>query len=142
MKGASRPLFALVNYKMSEQPSLLAVVEFLAHNRLRTVYEAAGYRVQTEFTVRKAIAWLRKNRPAVVTADFYYQPDFRDRLSNLESLLATVQAMPEVKVLVYYDPAHQAALDKVAQRFRIDAALPVPVRDEALSQLLVGWLGR
>jgi len=122
-----------------EQPLLLSVVEFLAHNRLRAVYEAAGYRVQSEFAVRKAIAWLRKNKPRVVAADFYHQPDFRDRVSNLESLLATVQSMPEVRVLVYYDPAHQASLDKVAQRFRIDAALPVPVQDEALRELLAGW---
>lgn len=126
---------------MTEQPALLAVVEFLAHNRLRAAYEAAGYRVQTEFAVRKAITWLRKNKPVVVAADFYFQPDFRDRLSNLESLLATVQSMPGVKVVVYYDPAHQSALDKVAQRFRIDAALPVPVQDEALRGLLAGWRG-
>jgi hypothetical protein len=124
---------------MAHPPELLAVVEFLAHNRLRTLYEAAGYRVQSEFAVRKAIAWLRKNRPAVVAADFYYQPDFRDRVSNLESLLATVQPMVEVKVVVYYDPAHQAALDKVAQRFRIDAALPVPVNDASLTDLLTHW---
>lgn len=96
-----------------------------------------GYQVHSEFTVRKAIAWLRKNRPDMVVADFYFQPDFRDRLSNLESLLAAVQSMPEVKVLVYYDPAHQAALDKVRQRFRIDAALPVPVQDNVLKALLV-----
>lgn len=124
---------------MSDQPKLLAVVEFLAHNRLRAVYEAAGYTVQNEFAVRKAITWLRKNKPVVVAADFYYQPDFRDRVSNLESLLATVQSMPGVKVVVFYDPAHQAALDKVAQRFRIDAALPTPVQDGALSELLAGW---
>ena len=122
-----------------EQPQLLAVVEFLANNRLRSVYEAAGYRVQSEFMVRKAIAWLRKNRPAVVAADFYFQPDFRDRVSNLESLLATLHGMPAVKVVVFYDPAHQAALDKVAQRFRIDAALPVPVQDAELTTLLTGW---
>ena len=70
--------------------------------------------------MRKAITWLRKNRPAVVVADFYFQPDFRDRVSNLESLLATVQSMPAVKTLVLYDPAHQAALDKV----RATAGLP------------------
>ncbi len=124
---------------MREQPQLLAVVEFLAHNRLRTLYEAAGYAVQNEFAVRKAITWLRKNSPAVVAADFYYQPDFRDRVSNLESLLASEQSMPGVKVVVFYDPLHQAALDKVAQRFRIDAALPTPVQDGALSELLAGW---
>lgn len=124
---------------MDPHPQLLAVVEFLAHNRLRALYEAAGYQVHSEFAVRKAITWLRKHRPAVVAADFYYQPDFRDRVSNLESLLATVQSMPGIKVVVYYDPAHQSALDKVAQRFRIDAALPVPVQDDALKALLAGW---
>ncbi len=133
-KGAARPL--LFGANMTEQPSLLAVVEFLAHNRLRAVYESLGFHVQNEFAVRKAIAWLRKNRPEVVVADFYFQPDFRDRVSNLESLLATLQSMPEVKIVVLYDPAHQSALDKVKQRFRIDAALPVPVQDEVLRQAI------
>ncbi|NTV96145.1 MAG: hypothetical protein HGA75_12135 [Thiobacillus sp.] len=123
-----------------EKPQMLAVVEFLAHNRLKAVYEAVGYAVQSEFMVRKAITWLRKNKPRVVAADFYYQPDFRDRVSNLESLLATLQGMPEVKVVVYYDPIHQDALDKVGQRFRIDAALPVPVSDDRLRELLAGWV--
>lgn len=122
-----------------EKPKLLAVVEFLAHNRLKAVYEAAGYAVQSEFTVRKAITWLRKNKPRVAAADFYYQPDFRDRVSNLESLLATLQAAPETRVVVFYDPIHQAALDKVAARFRIDAALPVPIQDAALRELLDAW---
>lgn len=119
-----------------EKPQLLAVVEFLVHNRLKAVYEAAGFNVHSEFAVRKAIAWLRKNKPVWVVADFYFQPDFRDRVSNLESLLATLQPMPEVKTLVFYDPAHQAALDKVRQRFRIDYALAMPVQDEALRQIL------
>lgn len=134
-QGGRAPPFLLVE-KMTAQPTLLAVVEFLAHNRLRAVYEALGFRVQSEFAVRKAISWLRKNRPKVVVADFYFQPDFRDRVSNLESLLATLQAMPEVKIVVLYDPAHQVALNKVKQRFRIDAALPVPVQDEALRQAI------
>jgi predicted RNase H-like nuclease (RuvC/YqgF family) len=124
---------------MSEKPKLLAVVEFLAHNRLRALYEGAGYAVHNEFAVRKAITWLRKNKPAVVAADFYFQPDFRDRVSNLESLLATVQSMPGVKVVVFYDPIHQAALDKVAKRFRINAALSTPVQDNALSEVLAAW---
>jgi hypothetical protein len=121
---------------MTDQPSLLAVVEFLAHNRLRTLYETTGFQVHSEFAVRKAISWLRKHRPTVVVADFYFQPDFRDRVSNLESLLATLQSMPEVRTVVLYDPAHQAALDKVRQRFRIDFALPMPIQDDTLKEAL------
>lgn len=124
---------------MTDTPTLLSVVEFLAHNRLRALYEHEGFHVHSEYRVRKAIAWLRKHRPLVIAADFYYQPDFRDRVSNVESLLASAQAMPDVMILVYYDPAHQEALDKVCQRFRIDAALTVPVREDALQQVLRQW---
>lgn len=122
------------------QPSLLAVAEFLGHGNLKTVYDAVGYQTHVEFTVRRAIAWLRKNRPAVVVADFYFQPDFRDRVSNLESLLATVQSMADTRVLVYYDPTHQAALDKVGLRFHIDAALPLPLKEADVTATLGGWL--
>jgi hypothetical protein len=120
-------------------PSLLAVVEFLAHNRLRELYAELGYQAHGEFSVRRALAWLRKNRPAVVVADFYFQPDFRDRISNLESLLAALQGRPGVKVLVFHDPDHLAALDKLRQRFRIDAALPTPVAEAELRALLTDW---
>lgn len=118
---------------------LLAVVEFLAHTGLKGVYEALGYTVTSELTVRKAIAAVRRHKPDVVAADFFYQPDFRDRVSNLESLLATLQGGAPVKILVYYDAAHQHALDKVRQRFRIDAALTLPVKQAEVEAILRDW---
>lgn len=121
------------------QTRLLAVVEFLAHTGLKPLYERLGFSVTTEFTVRKAIAAIRKQKPDIVVADFFYQPDFRDRVSNLESLLAALHGGPEVKVLVYYDAAHQHALDKVRQRFRIDAALTLPVKEVEIEALLRSW---
>ncbi len=127
---------------MTDQPpkTLLAVVEFLAHTGLKPVYERLGFRVLSEFSVRKASALVRRERPQVIVADFYYQPDFRDRVSNLESLLATAQSLSDVKTLVFYDPQHQEALDKVRQRFRIDAALAIPVSEQALEAVLRAWL--
>lgn len=122
------------------RPLLLAIAEFLGHGNLKTLYESAGYQAHVEFGVRKAIAWLRRNTPAVVVADFYFQPDFRDRVSNLESLLATVQPRAGVRVLVYHDPAHQEALAKVRQRFHIDAALPMPLDPLRISEVLRSWL--
>lgn len=119
--------------------TLLAVAEFLGHGNYKSLYESAGYQVHVEFSVRKAISWLRKNRPDVVVADFYFQPDFRDRVSNLESLLATVQPMADTRVLVYHDPKHLEALDKVRQRFRIDAALPLPLKEVDITAILAGW---
>ena len=119
--------------------SLLSVIELLGYPNLRPLYERLGYRVQSEFAVRRAISALRREKPDVLVADFYFQPDFRDRVSNLESLLASVQSSASVKVLVLYEAAHQHALDRLLQRFRIDAALTLPVDESRLEALLAEW---
>jgi hypothetical protein len=113
-------------------PTLLYVIELLGQPNLRPVMERAGYRVVTEFVMRKAIQTLRKEKPAVIVADFFFQPDFRDRVSNVESLLAAAQSLKEVKIVLLYDPVHAHALERLRPRFRIDAALTLPVREDAL----------
>lgn len=126
---------------MNDTPSrsLLSVIELLGYPNLRPLYERLGYQVQTEFAVRRAITSLRREKPRVIVADFYFQPDFRDRVSNLESLLASVQSNKELKILVLYEAAHQHALDRLLQRFRIDAALTLPVDEARLETILAGW---
>jgi len=124
----------------SPSKKLLAVVEFLEHAKLSSRYQQLGYSVSTECQVRKAIAALRKAQPDVIVADFYSQPDFRDRVSNLESLLAAAQAMPQTKILVLYEPPNQSALDRVRSRLRIDAALTMPVKEAELLAVLQDWL--
>lgn len=126
---------------MSSTPKkLLVVTEFLAHAKLPKLYQQFGFDVTNEWQVRKAISLLRKIKPDVVVADFYHQADFRDRLSNLESLLATAQPMAETKILVLYEPENQAVLDKVRARMRIDAVLVMPVKEEELQSILKVWL--
>lgn len=124
---------------MPQAPVLLNLIELLGYPNLRPVYERLGYRVLTEFSVRKAIGLMRKEKPVVIVADFYFQPDFRDRVSNLESLLAAAQALRDVRVVVLYEARHEHALERVRQRFRIDAALTLPVREGELEALLGGW---
>jgi CheY-like chemotaxis protein len=124
---------------MTSPPTLLSVIELLGYPNLHATYEHLDYRVLTEFSVRKAISLMRKERPAVIVADFYFQPDFRDRVSNLESLLASAQSHKDVKVLVLYESAHEHALERLRVRFRIDAALTLPVKESELLALLTAW---
>ena len=125
---------------MSSPPSLLMVNAFIGTAGYKKLYQELGYTVVTEWSERKAISLLRKNPPTVIVADFYHQTDFRDRLSNLESLLAAAQRVDATRILVFYEPAHQDALDKVRQRLRIDAALPLPVDEAVLRTTLAPWL--
>lgn len=125
---------------MSVSPTLLMVNAFIGTAGYKKLYQELGYAVVTEWSERRAISLLRKAPPAVIVADFYHQTDFRDRLSNLESLLAAAQAAPQTRILVFYETAHRAVLDTVRARLRIDAAQPLPVDETALRTLLTGWL--
>ena len=125
---------------MSTRPRLLIVNAFIGTAGYKTLYQELGYAVVTEWSERKAISLVRRTPPAVIVADFYHQTDFRDRLSNLESLLAAVQSAPSTRILVFYEAAHQAILDQVSARLRIDAALTLPVQEEQLRATLLAWL--
>lgn len=125
---------------MSSPPNLLMVNAFIGTAGYKKLYQEIGYTVTTEWSERKAISLVRKAAPAVIVADFYHQSDFRDRLSNLESLLAAAQREPNSRILVFYETAHQAVLDKVRARLRIDAAFALPVEEERLRDTLRAWL--
>ena len=120
--------------------TLLMVNAFIGTAGYKKLYQELGYTVTAEWSERKAISLVRKSPPAVIVADFYHQSDFRDRLSNLESLLAAVQGAPNTRVLVFYEPAHQAVLDTVSARLRIDAAFSLPVQEDKLRATLQAWL--
>ena len=119
---------------------LLTVIEFIEHAQYPAIYQSLGFDVTVEWQVRKAVSLIRKIKPDVIVADFYFQSDFRDRLSNLESLLAATQLSKDIKILVFYEIHNIAVLDKVRERMVIDAALPMPVSDEAIRAVLKGWL--
>ena len=125
---------------MSASPTLLMLNAFIGTAGYKRLYQELGYAVVAEWSERKAISLVRKSPPAVIVADFYHQTDFRDRLSNLESLLAAVQSAPNTRILVFYEAAHQAVLDKVSARLRIDAALCLPVPEDQIRTTLLGWM--
>lgn len=124
---------------MNARPLLMMVNAFIGTASYKKLYQQLGFDVVIEYTERKAISLIKKTPPAVIVADFFHQADFRDRLSNLESLLATAQRTPTTRILVFYDSAHQAMLDKVRQRMRIDVAMTIPVNEAELANTLTGW---
>ncbi len=119
---------------MSGAKKLLFINEYGIYPELiRALQQQTDYEVTVEHLMRKAISFIKKKRPAVVVAEFVHEPQFRDRVSNLESMLAQVEGSGgATRTVVFYDPDRQVYLDKVREVFRIDAVLPKPVAPEAL----------
>jgi hypothetical protein len=122
---------------VTEPPLLLAVVEMGGYPNFTALYREAGLQPELVPTMRKAQAWLKQHRPRVVVTEFNFDPEFRDRMSHLESLLATLQKYHcPAKVLVLLDPEHRPRLERVAERFPIFAALDIPVSEAAMRAAL------
>ena len=86
--------------------------------------------------MRKATKLLKKCQPAVVVAEFNFQSDFRDRTSSLETLMATVQRIPNCKVIVFYEKQQHPQLQRLLSVFDIFSTLPFPIEESAISGVI------
>lgn len=125
---------------MADNPAaegtLLWIVELGGYPNFRPLYEALGYSVEIATSGRKALAFLKKHRPRAVIAEFHFQPDFRDRTSNLESILAVLQCIKNTRIVVFYEKEYEEALEKLRVRFPIFAALSYPIDRKELQARL------
>lgn len=122
--------------KVLSRGVLLSIVELGGYPNFSSLYTEAGFEVLMVRSLRKALSALKKTPPTVIVAEFNYQSDFRDRTSNLESLLAAVQRHPKTKVIVFYEPQYRHQFERVRQRFSIHAALPYPIDTHSLRESL------
>ncbi len=112
---------------------LLSIVEIGGYPNFIPLYQQAGYAVETINSMRKAMSWLKRNKPDVVVAEFNYDPMFRDRMSNVESLLATLQKQKcNARVILFIEKERRPHLEKVLKRYTVDAVLDFPIDEESL----------
>ncbi len=96
-----------------------------------------GFKVDFEDSQRKATKLAKKNNYQVLVAEFSHNPEFRDRVSNIESLLATLEGnSPEAKIIILYDEINQPQLDQLKSRYRMDHTLSFPIDKVLLNNCL------
>lgn len=117
-------------------PSLLAIIELGGYPNLMPLYRRLGFDVEVVNSQRKARSLLKKRRPDVVVAEYIFQSDFRDRTSNLETLMAILQRHPEVRVVVFYLPEQAEKLAILEERFPLFAKIPFPVTEGEVERVL------
>jgi hypothetical protein len=120
------------------RPLLLSIVEHGGYPNFATMYQDAGFDVATERTMRKALALIKRRRPAVVVAEFNFQSDFRDRTSSLESMMSVVQRLPDARVLVFFDKEYEHQFNRLRERHRVYRAFPFPVDEAELKRCITG----
>ena len=121
---------------MVDKPRLLAIVEMGGYPNFIPLYEQVGYRVEVVNSQRKARNLLKKGVPDVIVTEYNFQSQFRDRTSNLETLMAVLQKHPQVQVIVFYEPGHAHKFALLSERFPVFAALRFPVDRAELQDAL------
>jgi len=117
-------------------PLLLSIVEIGGYPDFTALYQQKGFAVERADSMRKASKLLKKRQPAVVVAEFNFQSDFRDRTSSLETLMATVQRIPNCKVIVFYEKQQHPQLQRLLSVFDIFSTLPFPIEESAISDVI------
>ncbi|MCK5903009.1 MAG: hypothetical protein KAG28_07655 [Cocleimonas sp.] len=116
---------------------LLSIIERGGYQNFNPLYATLGYTVEIQTTMRKALKFLKKNKPAVIVAEFNFQSDFRDRTSSLESLMSVVQRMPTTQVIIFYDQEFVLQLARLEARFTFASTLAFPIEDDKLKRVLL-----
>lgn len=122
---------------MNQPPRLLAIMELGGYPNFTGLYRRLGLEIELVSSQRKAQAALKRQLPDLIVAEYNFQSDFRDRTSNLETLMARLQRHPEVPVITIYHPDHRHKLDSLLERFPLFATLPLPVSEAAMEAALV-----
>lgn len=121
---------------MGTERSLLSIVELGGYPDFGPLYKRYGYATRVVFSMRKALALLKKLKPHVVVAEFNYQSDFRDRTSSLESLIAVAQQNPQMNLIVFYEREYAHQFDKLCDRYRFFATFQYPVKEAHIESAL------
>ncbi len=116
---------------------LLALIELGGYPDFTGLYKACGFDVTVITSMRKALQHIKKNTPDVVVAEFNFQSDFRDRTSNLESLIAVLQPYPDVKTIVFYEKEYAHQYDKIRNRFDITHEFAYPINEADLKSAIM-----
>jgi ActR/RegA family two-component response regulator len=119
-----------------DQGLLLAITELGGYPDFTPIYQRHGFKVEKATSVRNATRQMKKVTPRVIVAEFNYQSDFRDRTSSLETLMAVVQRIPDVRVIVFYEQEFAHQLERLTSRFPVHAALAFPIEEADLEAAL------
>ncbi|SMN01074.1 hypothetical protein SPONL_1747 [uncultured Candidatus Thioglobus sp.] len=122
---------------MTVNNKLLFFVDEGGFDDFTPLFMQLGFKVDFEDSQRKAVKLANKNHYQIVVAEFSHNPEFRDRVSNIESLLATLEGnSPNAKIIILYDELNQPQLNQLKARYKMHHTLAFPINQVQLQECL------
>lgn len=115
---------------MKNDKSLLAITELGGYPDFTTLYNECGFKVELATSMRKALRSLKQGKFDVIVAEFNFQTDFRDRTSNLETLMAVIQQMDDVKVIIFYEKEYLHHFENYEHGFHFMQSLHIQLKNK------------
>lgn len=117
-------------------PVLLSILELGGYPDFTPLYQSLGYQAHIMTSMRKAIKFIKNHDIDMIVAEFNFQSDFRDRSSQLESLMASLAQKQSVDVIVFYDIEQKHQFERVEERYNFLATFSYPVNEQGLADIL------
>lgn len=122
--------------------TLFSIIESPLHPKLTTLYQNLGYEELQLTTTRKAVSALKKQKPALVVADFVYgySNNYSGiHISNLDVFLMSMQKFaPGTPVVILAAADELEHAKKMREIFKITAILPFNGAESQLKEVVEG----
>lgn len=123
------------------KPIVFSIIESPTHPKLSDLYSELGYEELQLNSVRRAMNALKKYKPDVIVAEFFYAYSTNyssNHISNLDSLLITLHKYPDYnpKLILVCNKKEQQYVAKLEEHYKVDHVLVQPVMQEQVRALL------
>ncbi len=125
---------------MSQQV-LFSIIESPIHPDFTGLYQSLNIENIQFNSMRKALTHLKKQKPDLIVAEFFYGYGNNYagvNVSNLDVFLSSLQKYaPQAKVIVMVEKEERKYVDKLTDLFSLHAVLQHPVSAKEMSEKLV-----
>lgn len=120
---------------------VFSVIESPTHPKLSNLYNELGYEELRFKSVRNAMNALKKHKPDVIVAEFFYAYGTNYsgiHVSNLDMFLITLQKYPDYhpRFIVLVSKKEQQFVSKLEAHYKVDHVLVQPVTADQVRPLL------
>ncbi len=113
--------------------NLLIISELGTLTHLQDRFIKPDWEVQAVNSQRKALKLYKYSKADIILAEFIFTPDFRDRISNLDTMCSQIQSLnPQTRLMVVYESEDEHALQRLNTMHPIHTAWKHPIQSDVI----------